>query len=79
METIQSHDQEREETLAYLERERELWLGLRHRVGRTGGRDIQLSTAYDQSNDRMNHLLEDLFAQQVMLEAMGQEYGIAAG
>lgn len=69
MEKQQTPDQEREETLAYLERERELWLGLRGRVDRTGGRDAQLSRAYEQSNDRMNHLLEDLFAQNVMLEA----------
>lgn len=66
-------EQEREETLAYLERERDLWIPLRARVERTFGRDAQLVRAYEQSNDRMNHMLEDLFAQNVMVEAFTNE------
>lgn len=64
-----SPEQEREQTLANLERERELWLGLKGRVERTGGRDAQLSLHYEASNDRMNGLLERYFGQLLMQEA----------
>jgi len=64
-----SPEEEREQTLANLERERDLWLGLKTRVERTGGRDAQLSLHYEASNDRMNRLLENYFGQLLMQEA----------
>lgn len=69
METSPSPEQQREETLSYLERERAIWLGLRARVDRTGGRDAQLNLLYEGSNNRMDMLLERYFGQLIMQEA----------
>lgn len=63
-------DQRYEETLAYLERERLLWLGLRVRNERTGHGDSQLALHYKASNDRMNMLLDDLYGQIEIREAL---------
>jgi len=63
-------DEEIEATLFALEKEREEnWLGLRARVERTGGRDAQLNLLWEQSQVRMNGLLERYFGQLLMQEA----------
>ncbi len=65
-----SPDEEREATLFALEKEREEnWLGLRDRVERTGGRDAQLNLLWEQSQARMDGLLERYFGQLIMQEA----------
>lgn len=64
-----SPEDARDETEASLERERVIWLGLRARLERTGGRDAQLAGIYKTSNDMMNSLLETYFDQNMMLEA----------
>ena len=47
---------EREVTLAYLERQREQWLSLRARVGRTAGRDALLLSEYNACSNRLDTL-----------------------
>ena len=62
--------EELEATRFALEKEREEnWLGLRARIGRTGGRDAQLNLLYEDSQKRMDDLLDKYFKQLVMREA----------
>lgn len=64
-----SPDEEIEATLFALEAERsDFWLGLRHRVARTGGRDAQLNGLYEDSNTRMDALLDKYSGQLAMQE-----------
>lgn len=46
------------DTLLSLGQERFTWLDLRRRVGRTAGLDSNLNGQFDDSNRRMNNLLE---------------------
>ena len=63
-------DEEIEATLFGLERERaDNWLGLRARVERTGGRDAQLLLLYQESQKRMDALLDKYAGQLAMREA----------
>lgn len=64
-----SPEQDREETIAYLEFERPVWMQLRDRAERAGNNDGFLNRERENSMKRINHLLEDLFAQNVMIEA----------
>ena len=62
-------DEALEATLFSLHAERDdFWLGLRARVQRTGGRDSQLNRLYEDSNDRMNDLLDKYSGQLAMQE-----------
>lgn len=62
-------EQEIEATRFALEAERsDFWLGLRARVGRTGGRDAQLNRLYEDSQKRMDHLL-DKYSGQLAMQA----------
>lgn len=58
---------EKEETLAYIELEQPIWSDFRERVRRTAGLDAELNQQFKIADNRMNHLLEDLFAQNVIL------------
>lgn len=63
-------DEELEATLFALEKEREEnWLGLRARVERTGGRDARLLRLYEESQARMDALLDKYSGQLAMREA----------
>lgn len=64
----QTPKQEKQETLCYLELERTEWLEKKAKADRAGGMDARLNGEFDTVNARMNHLLEDLFAQTVTLE-----------
>lgn len=62
-------EEEVEATLFALEAERsDFWLGLRARVQRTGGRDAQLNRLYEDSNTRMDALLDKYSGQLAMAE-----------
>ena len=62
-------EQEIEATLFGLHAERDdFWLGLRARVQRTGGRDAQLNRLYEDSNARMDALLDKYSGQLAMQE-----------
>lgn len=62
-------EQEIEATLFGLQAERDdFWLGLRARVARTGGRDSQLNGLWEDSNKRMNDLLDKYSGQLAMAE-----------
>lgn len=56
----------REQTIASLEFESVVWVGLRDRVERTAGGDAMLIKDRDKSMRRINYLLEDLFRQTVV-------------
>lgn len=65
-----SPEEEIEATLFALQAERDdFWLGLRARVARTGGRDAQLNRQYEDSNARMDALLDKYSGQLLMQEA----------
>ncbi len=53
---------EREVVLAYLERERDIWLPARARALRAGHNNAALNLAESQSMERMNGLLDELGA-----------------
>jgi len=62
--------EELEATLFSLEAERrDNWLGLRERVERTGGRDAQLLLLYEDSQKRMDQLLDKYSGQLAMKAA----------
>lgn len=61
--------QEKQETLAYLEYEGERWVRLRDRCQRSGNLDARLNLDRDNQMLRIDHLLEDLYRQNVMLES----------
>lgn len=62
-------EEEIEATLFGLEKEREEnWLGLRARVERTGGRDARLLLLYEESQKRMDGLLDKYSGQLAMKE-----------
>lgn len=61
---------EKEETLAYLERESAIYVGVRARAERAGGMNGELNKLRDESMARLDHLLEDLFAQTVCIEPL---------
>lgn len=64
-----SPEQELEATLFSLEAERsDNWLGLRERVERTGGRDARLLLLYQESQARMDALLDKYSGQLAMKE-----------
>ena len=64
-----SPEEEIEATLFALHAERDdFWLGLRARVRRTGGRDAQLNRLYEDSNARMDALLDKYSGQLAMQE-----------
>ena len=63
-------EEEIEATEFALHAERDdFWLGLRARVERTGGRDAQLNRLYEDSQKRMNGLLDKYSAQLAMRAA----------
>ena len=51
---------EREVVLAYLERERDIWLPARANAVRAGRMNAKANKAEEESMDRMNGLLEEL-------------------
>lgn len=67
MSVVPSPHQEKEETLGYLERERDIWLQSRALMLESPG-DREAKNIFNCSNDRMNFLLEDLFRQTVVLD-----------
>ena len=65
-----SPELEKEETLAYLERESAIYVGIRARAERAGGMNGELNRLRAESMARLDHLLDDLFAQSVCLEPL---------
>lgn len=66
-----TYDEQVEATLFGLEAERtDFWLDLRARVERTHGRDAQLNLRYEESNARMNGLLDQYGGLLMLNEAM---------
>lgn len=63
---------QKEMTLSYLEKESEVFLGLKRRYERSAGLDSSINKMYEDSSSAMNQLLEDLFALNV-LERAGVE------
>lgn len=77
LETL-TYDEQVEATLFGLEAERaDFWLGLKARVERTGGRDAQLNKLYEDSNNRMNALL-DQYGGLLMLSAAMENVEVLA-
>lgn len=68
----QSPQQEREETLCYLQIERLGWMALRESAADADGPDSHLDGLLAESMHRIDHLLEDLFAQMVMADLVRQ-------
>ena len=64
----QSSQLGREQTLAYLEREAAVWTGLRARADRYCGMSEDLNQLRDESLQRLDSLLDDLYAQTVILQ-----------
>ncbi len=66
-----TYDEQVEAVLFGLEAERsDFWLGLKSRVERTGGRDAQLNRMYEDSNERMNALLDQYGGLLMLSQAM---------
>lgn len=66
-----TYDEQVEAVLFGLEAERsDFWLGLKTRVERTGGRDAQLNALYEDSNARMDNLLDRYAGLLMLSEAM---------
>jgi hypothetical protein len=62
-----------------IDRERDAWLELRHRVDRTRGGDSVLNAHYDMVNSRVDYLLEELFTKMGQLSVLGIAHGSPAG
>lgn len=63
-------EQDREETLSYLSHEDSRWVNLKQRVERTAGGDGELLKLKQESMGRLDHMLEDLFMQNVVLSVV---------
>lgn len=75
-----SYDEQVEATLFGLQSERDdYWMGLRARVARTGGRDAQLNGLYEDSNNRMNALLDQYGGLLMLSQAMENVVPLGVG
>ena len=75
-----TYDEQVEAVLFGLEAERsDYWMGLRTRVERTGGRDAQLNGLYEDSNNRMNDLLDRYAGLLMLSDAMENVVPLGAG
>ncbi len=69
---------EYELTYCEIERERDNYLAIRNRVGRTAGLDSDLNHQWEYRQMRMDYLLDELFTKMVQLESFGDSHEQAA-